>query len=70
MIKKLEKICEAFEFKCIEMCRDKKTGLSTPAENKDVATFIIENNAYVMFKEDIYIVQEIAKVVLGDIEDD
>ena len=70
MTKKLEKVCEAFEFKCIEMCRDKKTGLSTPAENKDTSLFITENHTYVMFKEDIYIVQEIAKVVLGGIEDD
>lgn len=70
MIKKLEKVCEAFEFKCIEMCRDKKTGLSTPAENKDTSILVTKNNSYVMFKEDIYIVQEIMKVVLGDIEDD
>lgn len=70
MIKKLEKVCEAFEFKCIEMCRDKKTGESTPLANKDTAIFKFQNNTYEMFKEDIYIVQEIMKAVLGDIEDD
>ena len=64
MIKKLEKVCEAFHLKCLELCRNPKTGESTPLANKDVVIFKFQNESYYMLKDDVKVVSEIMKVVL------